>query len=279
MKRREEARQVKLIAMDIDGTLLNSHKQVMPKTKEILEKAAAQGIHIVAATGRAFTALPTAVSKWGIMEYVITSNGSSLFSLKDQMRVYGRDMERRTVEELTELLFSCPCPVEVFMEGQAYASRSYVENPGAYRVSPESAAYVQKTRKPVKDIKGFIRENLGRIEGMDLVVSDPELKRELRSRAEQIPDLYVTSSLDRYLEFGPAGAGKGRTLEELLLRLGLKKEHMIAFGDGENDREMLEAAGLGVAMANGNPVLKAVADTVTASNDEEGIWEILKEYL
>ena len=54
---------------------------------------------------------------------------------------------------------------------------------------------------------------------------------------------------------------------------------MIAFGDGENDREMLEAAGLGVAMANGNPVLKAVADTVTASNDEEGIWEILKEYL
>lgn len=271
--------QIKMIAMDIDGTLLNSEKQLLPKTKAILERAAKRGVHVVAATGRAFHALPKVVKDWDIMEYVITSNGSSLFSLRDGKRIYGHDMESSTVTALSKLLFPTGCPVEVFIQGQAYAPRSYVENPEGYRISPASAAYVRSTRYPVADMETFVWENRDGIEGMDLVIFDMEKKGELRRQAEKIPDLYVTSSLDRYLEFGPAGAGKGKTLEVLLRTLGLQKEQMIAFGDGENDKEMLEAAGLGVAMANSSPLLLEAADIVTASNNEEGIWDILKEYL
>ena len=260
-----------LIALDLDGTALNSSGVLSPGTRQALERAADAGIAVAAATGRAFGALPADLFKTRAFTYAITSNGTGIYRLADRERIYSNLMSEQNLSDLLTVLRAYPCPMEVFIDGTAYADARYVRDPLSFGVSERSATYVKATRTPAEDIPALIRANIHRVEGMDIIVTDQELKKEIREQVTRIPDLYVTSSISHYLEFAAGGATKESALAHLAGGLGIPREQIMAFGDGENDLEMLQFAGIGVAMGNACGLLKEAADFVTGTNDEDGV--------
>ena len=269
---------IKLVAMDIDGTLLGKTKELSAYTRKVLREAGNAGIHLVIASGRAFQAIPELLLNIEGMAYVITSNGSSVFRLADGQRVYGKDLESGQVERLLEFYVQWGCPMEVFINGKAYTSEEYYAHPELYGASETGIEYVRSTRKPVKNLTEFVKENTDCIEGINFIVQDPEEKEKCREMLKNIVGIYVTSSVQRYIEVSHGDVCKRNALHWLADYLNVSREEMAAFGDGENDLEMIEYAGYGVAMANGADVLKAIADRVAPSVDEDGVAQVLQEF-
>ena len=137
--------------------------------------------------------------------------------------------------------------------------------------------YVQNTRIPVADFPAFIREHAGKLDSFDMIIGEQSCFREVKAFiAENVSNIYMTSSMERMLEISSKDAGKASGLRYVLDELGLEPGHAIAFGDGDNDADMLTFAGLGVAMANAMPLCLKSADYIGKSNDEDGVAEILE---
>ncbi len=281
MTERGKEQKIRMIAFDLDGTALHRSKGLTEFTKRTLEKAARSGKMIVAASGRVWAALPEKLTDMQEMEYFITGNGSSILYRKQGSqaveRIYGKDMEPDKVEAMLAVAADYPWPMEVFMDGAAYARADYVAHPTAFGASSDT--YVRTTRKPVADIEDFVRRNISHIEGLNLIVADMEEKRVIRSRLEKIKDVYVTSSVPRYLEVSRGGVCKGTALQYLAKRLDISRDEILAFGDGENDIEMLQYAGIGVAMENGEKKLQAAADRIAPDCDEDGMAKTIQELI
>ena len=272
------SRSIKLVAMDIDGTLLGKSKKLTEYTRGVLKQAGEQGIHLVIASGRALKAIPDWLLNIEGMEYVVTSNGSSVFRLSDQKRVYGIDLEKNQIQSLLAFYKEWDCPMEVFMHGEAYASSEYYRHPEYYGASESGVEYVHTTRKPVENLERFVEENLESIEGINYIVNEPEKKQQMREALAEIEDIYVTSSVPRYIKVSHGSVCKRNAIDWLAKYLHIYKEEIAAFGDGENDLEMIEYAGYGVAMENAVDNLKKVADRVAPSVDEDGVAKVIKEF-
>ena len=191
---------IKLVAMDIDGTLLGKTKALSTYTQNILTEAGKAGIHLVIASGRALQAIPEMLLNIEGMAYVITSNGSSIFRLSDKKRVYGKDLETYQIDRLLELYEQWGCPMEVFIEGKAYASEEYYEHPEAYGASETGREYVRTTRKPVKNLSEFVKENTDCIEGINYIVQDLEEKEKCREMLKNVEGQMVSRHYKGFLE-------------------------------------------------------------------------------
>lgn len=266
---------ISMIVSDIDGTLLDSAGRLTERTKRALLSAHEAGVHTVIATGRAFTALPEALLQLDSIEYVITSNGTSIFKISDGSRIYGKDMPEALVAAVYDIFCQYTYPVEVFVCGQAYATKAYCENPAAYGNISEN--YVRLTRQPVEDMDAFIKKHKKHIEGMDIVIDHPMQKKIIRSRLEKLNDIYVTSSVEHYIEVAAGGCSKASALAQLSKLLGVRLSETIAFGDAENDLEMILECGIGAAMKNSCPKLIAAADMTAPSNDDDGVASVLEK--
>ncbi|WP_418751829.1 Cof-type HAD-IIB family hydrolase [Frisingicoccus sp.] len=268
---------IKLAAMDIDGTLIGKNKILTGRTRKALTAAAAQGIHLVVASGRALQALPKDLIGIPGMEYVITSNGSSIFRLSDRKRIYAQDMMPDQVQKLLAFYKNYDCPMEAFICGVPYTSREYFERPGYFGAGPASVEYVRTTRQPVEDMRTFVEEHKNEIEGINFILRDMELKAVMRRQLETFDGLYVTSSVPRYLEISHGSVCKQSALAWLVQKLGILPEEVAAFGDGENDLEMIQYAGLGVAMGNAVSLLKQAADLIAPACDEDGAARVMEQ--
>lgn len=212
---------IRIIASDLDGTLLTDKKEILESTEETLAWAAVQGIHFVPATGRAFHSIPEEVLKLPGVEYVITSNGAAIYSMKTGKRIYERLLEPESVEQILELPINragesrmadrarladkkalvngaevdkevlvnrdvladdaVPVAFEAFIDGIPYASAEYVENPFLYGTNEHGAKYVQSTRQPVKDMHTFIYAHRERLDSIDIVCGDEKKKARIRA--------------------------------------------------------------------------------------------------
>ena len=264
---------VKLVALDLDDTTLNSDSTLAEETYTALLEAAKAGIEIVIASGRAFTSLPKRVLAIEGVNYAITSNGSAIEMAKTGERIYSKKLPEGVAREI---LHSFPNAIfECFIEGQPYCPRKYIEDPVSFGCSREYIGYVKTTRKPVENMPAFIEENIDRLDSIDVVCSSPQVKHEVYAKGKAIPNAYVTSSTPRLVEFAAADAGKGKTLRWLCSKLGIKPENTAAFGNGDNDADMLIFAGLGVAVKNGTDYCKESADYICEANDDLGVAKTL----
>ena len=148
-----------------------------------------------------------------------------------------------------------------------------------YGIPERECAYIRATRRAVTDMVEYLREKKCLVQKMNLNFKDRESKQAVRAKLEAMPEVLVTSSLPWNLELNAAGITKGSGLRNLCQYLGIEAEETMAFGDGENDWPMLEAAGIGVAMENGAPFLKERADRIAASNREEGVAEAIRQWV
>ncbi|MCI6164939.1 MAG: Cof-type HAD-IIB family hydrolase [Lachnospira sp.] len=263
---------VRLIALDLDGTTLDSSKQVSEKNRNAIINAVKNGVHVCIASGRAFDTLPSVVTEIPGIEYAITSNGAAVYEIRDKKCLRSYKLTAESVKTILELTKDMPVTYEAFIEGRAYAGSEYIHNPVKFGATKEAIHYIQTTRTLIDDITGFIRQHVNELDSMDIIVKDADMKEKVCDAIyKETQDVYITSSVKQLVEISYKDAGKKSGVKFLADRLGVSKEEIAAFGDADNDKDMIEYAGYGIAVANASISLKEKADYITLSNDEDGI--------
>lgn len=273
-------RKIKILAFDMDGTLLNEKGALSEANEASLRRAMERGYHIVIATGRGYSAFPEAVLNMEGIRFMISSNGAHIVDQQTRETIYSNLLTRDAVEAAMPWISDPDVMREVFFHHQVYADRHCMEDLPRYGVlSEKSQHYVRTTRKPVDDAVALIREYADQLENINLLFPDQEKRLRYWQELSRIQGLTVVSSMPYNIELGGATTSKATALKALAEMLGLSHDNIMSFGDSSNDAQMLAAAQIAVAMGNAVEELKEAADVITLSNSEDGVAYALERLL
>ena len=222
-----ETSKIKLVAADMDGTLLNRDRKVTKYTQEIIKKTTKQGIYFVPATGRAFNALPPELKEMKEVRYGIFSNGATIYDLKENKILYKNHFEMNRALELLDYLKQFDLMESVILNGQSYAARSDMENIDYYELDANTKAIVQGSRVSVDDLEAFIREQAKTIEKITVLFKTMEERQKTWDALEKIDDVQFASSLPKNIEISKKGCNKGDGFSHLAEIMGVKKEEIM----------------------------------------------------
>lgn len=268
---------MKLIALDLDGTLLTTEKELTAENEAALRRAAEAGIEIVPATGRFYGAIPEAVRALPYVHYAITINGAQVRDVRAGRSLLRAEIPCRLAIEVMTFLDRLPVIYDCYMDDWGWMTRSHYDRAADFAPHRHSLDMLRNFRTPVPELKAHLAELGHDVQKIQTFFLDMELRaRTMEELAARFPALAVTSSLPRNVELNSAKAQKGIALQGLAARLGIPMAETVAFGDDLNDVSMLRAAGIGIAMANAGPEALAAADMRTASCDENGVALALK---
>lgn len=265
------------VAADLDGTLLDSGKKVSDKTKRVLASLAAAGIPFIPATGRPFYAIGNDVLTLPGVRYAVVSNGVAVYDVAAQKPVYALYLPAAFVPSLLEAMKGENVAYECMYAGRAYIAAEVYAQLAQRHPDEAVARYFRNTRTPVEDLETFMRTHAQHLEAVDLRL-DPQQQDLLRARIQaECPPVYITASEPGRLEISHTGSGKHRGVEKACAFLGASLAGLVAFGDNDNDTEMLTHAALGIAVANATPLCKAAAGRICLSNEEDGVAQALMQ--
>ena len=268
---------IRLIALDLDGTLLDSRKQLTEQNRRALEACISRGIHIVPCTGRTARGIPEAVKCIPGIRYAITVNGGMIEDMQTGEVLDRHLLDKKTALDVIDLVADRHVMYDAYIDGLGISEDRFYNHLEEYHISPEIQMLIKATRCTVPNIIEYVNQWQGKIDKVNFFFSDMDERAEIWAILEKRPDILVSSSVKNNLEINALGAAKGEGLLRLAAILGLKQEETMACGDGDNDLSMIRMAGIGVAMSNGELALKAIADYVTTSNDESGVARAIEK--
>lgn len=275
---------IKVIAMDIDGTLVNSNRIVTPKTKEALLKAQDAGVILILASGRPTSGLLELVKELDMENHhglVATFNGSKVIDCQTMKELFNQTMTveegRAVLEHMKKFKVKPMIDKGDYMHVNDVFDNVIQFNGGPFNVIQYESRGGKFKLCEQEDLAAFADYPLNKI----LTAGDPDyLQAHYQEMMEPFKDtLSCMFTGPFYFEFTAKGIDKAKALDTVLRPMGYGPEDMIAFGDGHNDASMIKYAGIGVAMENAVDDLKAVAQYVTLSNEEDGIAEALYRYM
>lgn len=274
---------IKLIALDLDGTLFNSQSKISSGNLAAIKSATEKGIYIVISSGRPFCGLPFEQLEGTGIQYAITTNGSAIYDITTKGCIYENCMDRSITTPILSFLLSKDIHMDAFIHGDAISPKKCLE--AAYKLASPAPLkkYIIESRTRVEDLPRYLEENNLEIQKMTLNFYPDEKgilvdREEVKAFLLQNPNITCVSGGYNNLEFTKAGVDKGEGLKMLARYLHVPMEDTMAVGDTENDISILKAAAIGVAMANATEDVKAVADEITLSNDEDGVAAIISKY-
>lgn len=263
---------IKIIALDLDGTLLDSRKNLSPRNLEALKKAADHGIEIVPTTGRFFGAMPKVIQDLPFLNYAITINGAEVLDIRRQTAISKAEIPMVQAIKIMEYLDTLPVIYDCYMDNWGWMTKSLQDRAEEFVVDLHYLKMVRELRQPVEDLKAFVAEKGHDVQKIQLFTRDMDLRAKLLRVLETIfKDTAISSSISNNIEINHIQANKGEALSSLAAHLGCSVAQTMAFGDGLNDLSMIEMAGVGIVMENGLPEVKGKADYITASCDENGV--------
>ncbi len=275
---------IKAIAMDMDGTLLNDEKQITPKTKAALMAAQKQGIKVILASGRPTPGLKGHAKELELEQHhglLLSFNGAHVMDATSQAVLFEQPMEIADAQAILEHLkqFTVKpmiCRGDYMFVNDVYDNVVHLPEQNLNIIAYEAGICGFKLCE-IDDLAAFADFPLYKI----LTAGDPDYLAQHQAAIygpfkERVSGLFSDAF---YFEFTDKGITKGNALAQALPKLGIKPEEVIAFGDGQNDQSMLAYARVGVAMGNAKPEVKAMADEVTLTNNEDGIAVTLEKYL
>lgn len=270
--------QIKMIGLDLDGTLLNTKKELTEYSRDILRRALDKGIIVLVATGRPYTGIPEELRNFQGIRYALTSNGA---------RVLDTEKGELLIEELLPIedavralmvLQKYDTMPEIYFDGQGYADEVKMEQIHKYHHNPHMWEYVRKSRVIVPDIMELAKqraEDMDKVQGLFADMNEREQAWQELMRDEK---LELVGSLKYNIEINAAGVNKGKSLVKLGELLGIRREEIMACGDSDNDVTMLREVGFSVAMGNAEETVKQAADYITETNDEDGAAKAIERY-
>ncbi len=266
-----------IIALDLDGTLLNSKKELTPRSRAALQAAAEAGWEIVPTTGRFYGGMPAEIRGLPFVNYTITINGAEAAEVASGKVIYKSELPLELTLEIMEYLDSLPVIYDCYQGNEAFMTSAQKELIDATVANPHYRKMLHELRQPVGELKDFLRRHGQDIQKTQFFTADPALRlRLLEELPQRFEGLCVSSSVAENVEINSAHANKGEALLALAAYLGLEQKDTVAFGDGLNDLSMLAMAGVGVAMSNACPEAKAAADMLAPSCDEDGVACIIE---
>lgn len=263
-----------VIALDLDGTLTNSQKQVTPLTRNALLRAQKQGATLVLASGRPTYGIAPVAKCLELEErggYLLSYNGGKIVDWRTKQELFSAHLPARVIPQ-----------IHAYARNHGYALLGYV---GGEIVSERCTDEYAQEESRINQMPLRYVENL--LEAIDsaptklLLTGHPDdmLRAEQELSAQLAGEMEVYRSAPFFVELVAKGIDKAQSLQRLLAHLQLSPADLWAFGDGYNDLSMLRLAACGVAMANAAPEVRAEANFVTLSNDEDGVGKFLEQHL
>lgn len=282
VRKEKKNMQVRMIVLDLDRTTLDYQGRLSEENRNAIQAALDLGIFVVPASGRPLSSFPGELLKLRGLKYLITSNGAAVYRTDQGKSTCIRRflLKPEAVLRILELTKDAGVTYETFVRGEAYAEEAYVKNPTAFGALSHAVPYIRKTRIPVRDIRTFLREHQEELDSLDVIVDNQKKKRELMEKIQrQCPGIYLTTSVEQLIEISDQRAGKHSAVRYLQKLLGIEAGETAAFGDGDNDAEMLREAGLGIAVANATKKCREAADRITGSCEQNGVAQVILEIL
>lgn len=286
----------KLVAIDLDGTMLNSYGVVTDNTKNIIKKCLNKGIQIVIASGRPIDSIKAIAKEIGIESFFIAGNGALIYDIKKDEIIYEKYMTKQKVLQIIKLCEENSITYNVYTD-KTILTKSLKYNVLYYHkenlkkeeskktnisIVKDMYNYVQKMQKEKflkvticdedKTIFNSIIRKLRKIDEIDVLDVLHMSRKTIVHGTEEIPIEYF------YTEISSKDVDKWNAIKFLMESLDLKREEIIAIGDNINDKKMIEEAGLGVVMEGSTPVVTDIADYITSSNNEDGVGKALQKF-
>lgn len=259
-----------LAAIDLDGTLLTPEGTVTRQNAAAIRRACDAGVSVVLATGKSRASAAEIITELQLEMPGVFTQGTTVYNAE------GKIWRQSTLAR------EAAAGVLRFAEARSFPYLAYV---GERLLMPEESPFRRQMKEqfdePLPEIVGSLLPRVDELAMNKLVVIDPVDDGAARAALEEMcaGAAHVTQAVPHFIEVLPAGASKGVGLGWLLAQIGVAPAQVMAIGDGENDIEMVEMVGLGVAMANAHPRLKAVADVMTGNNVNSGVAQALERFV
>ena len=270
----------RLIAFDLDGTLLDSEKRIPAENIAALRRAAEKGAYIVPATGRILGGIPEELSALPFIRYYVCINGAAVMDAQTGEALYRAEIALDTALRFYEYMDTLPVIYDCYQDGMGYMSKDMYDVLQDWTPTAAMGAYMKKIRRPVPDLKKTLAERNRPVTKMQMHFHDlDERSRQLELVPKLFPELIATSSVINNIELNSTAATKGQAVERLAALLGIDLSEVIAFGDGSNDIDMIKTAGTGVAMENAIPALLEAADMTAPDNNCGGVARVIERLI
>lgn len=269
---------IKLIATDLDGTLLSpDHVSVSPANAEQLRRASEAGVKIVIASGRTDDVFPADVRALDFIDYALVSNGASMISYPELRHTPVSEMPYDVWCEVYDRVAAAGADPEIYAEGMSFMDRHRIDRYASPLLTP---ALVEELKSHITAVDDVKRRLAGRSIEKLCVLTVPENTRQGLTKSLFADDrISCTSSIPGNVEVNARGTSKGAALAILADSLGFSTGEVMALGDAGNDIEMLRFAGCSVAMANGSETARTTARYTTSSNADDGVARAIRKFV
>lgn len=271
--------QIKMIGLDLDGTLLNTKKELTDYSRDVLRRAIDKGVHVLVATGRPYIGIPEELRNLPGIRYALTSNGARILDTEKKEVLIEEFLPKDAAIDALEVFKKYDTMCEIYFHGQGYAEEEKMAQIHKYQHNPNMWEYVRKSRRVVSDVMALAKKSSDDMEKVQGLFADMNEREQAWKELAQDKRIELVGSLGYNIEINAAGVNKGKGLVKLGELLGIRREEIMACGDGDNDIVMLKEVGLGVAMANAEEAVKEAADYITESNDEDGVAKAIEKFV
>lgn len=286
----------KLVAIDLDGTMLNSYGMVTESTKQVIKNTINKGTEVIIASGRPIDSIKTIAKEIGSENYFIAGNGALIYDIKKDEIIYEKFMNKQKVLEIIKICEENSISYNIYTEktiiakGLKYNVLYYykenlkkeenkktnitiVEDVYEYIKNLENEKFLKITVcDETKSVFNSIIRKLRTVEDIDVLDVLHMSRKMIKQGTEEVPIEYY------YTEISLKDVDKWNAIEYLANKMNISKDEIIAIGDNINDKEMIENAKVGIAMGQSTPVITEIADFVTSNNNEDGVAKALEKY-
>lgn len=273
----EEKHEYKLMAVDMDGTLLNSKKEVGEKTVKAIQKATDIGKYIVFSTGRCISEMKPYEDVLPMVRYGILESGALLYDFKENKVIYKKTVPKSETEIVLNFIKDVDVMLLVFLDGQSFIGEQEINHLEDYHMGVYKSLYDEVT-KQVPDMREFILSNAGNLEKINIYFHSTKERQEIFDKMRGLP-LSMAYSEQTSLEVSPSSTTKGTGLSRLIDLLKINLNETIAMGDADNDIDMMRFAGVSIAVANAKQQVLKISDVVVSDNDHDGVAEAIGRYM
>ncbi len=269
---------IKIIATDLDGTLMApDHITVTERTVKALERAHSFGVRFAISTGRTLAVTENVRAQVPFVDYIIYSNGAGVYDCNNNEIIYSNYMPKDLVAEIVDFLDKYPVYYEVYSGGVQYVQADkakYFKNHG---LPQEFLDEYMKSVAEIKRLSSFAKSN--DVEKINLYYFEGEYLNEIRDYLYSLDDIDCTSPVMGDIEMTFKGVNKGKALDGICRRLQIDKSEAMAFGDSDNDIDMLQYCEYSFAMENGSEICKNSAKYRALSNAKDGVADAVEKYV
>ena len=286
----------KLVAIDLDGTMLNSYGMVTENTKKIIKDTISKGTEVIIASGRPIDSIKTIAKEIGSENYFIAGNGALVYDIKKDEVIYEKFMTKQKVLEIIKICEENSIAYNIYTEKTIIAKTLkynvlyyYKENLKKEESKKTNITIVENLYEYIKNLgnEKFLKitvcdetqsifnaiiRKLRTVEDIDVLDVSHMSRKMIRQGTEDVPIEYY------YTEISLKNVDKWNAIEFIAQKMNVERNEIMAIGDNMNDKIMIENAGLGVAMGQSTPRITEIADFVTSDNNDEGVAKTLEKY-